>query len=776
MSYQVLARKWRPRNFQEVVGQQHVLQALHNALSQQRLHHAYLLSGTRGVGKTTIARILAKSLNCHQGITPTPCGECEACVAIDEGRFVDLLEIDAASRTKVEDTREILENVQYRPTQGRYKVYLIDEVHMLSRHSFNALLKTLEEPPPHVIFLLATTDPDRLPVTVLSRCLQFNLRALTREEIAAQLATVLNQENLPFDEAALSLLARSARGSMRDALSLTDQAIAQGDQAVRQTLVESMLGRIDPHDLLGLVEELAGDETDTVLQHLRQLQDRMADISDVLTELQTIYHQLALAQLAPAYLDSDLVAQQERMAELASRLGPAQIQVYYRIVLEGRRELPYAPDAFAGVEMTLLRLLAFRPVSDGAPADPGVAKKKAGKPSRSNVDSEPVTAPEPDAVPQPASAAGPATECTAAPQPEPAATPQSEPAPEPQPAPAPEAQAESPAAVERDPEEETLADLAAQQESILAESEQLRGSPTHLAEEPVADSAPDQESVGSNTPEAGSAPAAAQAPATRSLLATRAALQERLQRDTTAAGAGPQPRQQRATQQPQKPQQGHQNQQAEQPQQHQQPQQNQQTEQARQNQPPQEQQQNQPEPASSYAAQQPVPGASAEVQEQPATPEVPQAAPQAGERQQLSTGEQPATTEVTQAAQVDAWSASVDGLEVSGRVRQLLLHATLATPAESGTDAYVLTIAADQQALASEQALANLKEALRTLIGEQPLQVVYGDPGRTPFAIQQDIDSRRLDEATAMVERHPAITRLREELNAEIIPGSIKPL
>lgn len=371
MSYQVLARQWRPRTFAEVVGQQHVLQALNNALRHQRLHHAYLLSGTRGVGKTTIARILSRSLNCVTGITPEPCGQCEACVQIEQGRFVDLLEIDAASRTKVEDTREILENVQYRPTSGRYKVYLIDEVHMLSRHSFNALLKTLEEPPPHAIFLLATTEPDKLPITVLSRCLQFNLRALTREEIAGQLAHVLTAEAIPYDAAALDLLARAARGSMRDALSLTDQAIAQGDQRVQEQLVAQMLGQLDPRDNIALLNYLAQGDVEQSLQHLRSLLDRMTDISDLLAELQNLLHQLALVQCAPAYLDSGLISHKEAMQALAQRLAPEQIQVWYRMVLDGQRELPFAHDTFAAVEMVLLRLLTFRPAFTGEGIDKG---------------------------------------------------------------------------------------------------------------------------------------------------------------------------------------------------------------------------------------------------------------------------------------------------------------------------------------------------------------------------------------------------------------------
>src|SRR5690554_857260 len=306
MSYQVLARKWRPRNFSEVVGQQHVLRPLFNALQSGRLHHAWLLTGTRGVGKTTIARILAKSLNCEQGVTAEPCGQCGACTAIDQGRFVDLLEIDAASRTKVEDTRELLDNVQYAPTQGRYKVYLIDEVHMLSRHSFNALLKTLEEPPEHVKFLLATTDPEKLPVTVLSRCLQFHLRALTRTEIAEQLRHILAAESLPFDDEAVGLLARAAQGSMRNALSLTDQAIAQGNQAVVLESVRNMLGHIEGRRVLALLEHVVVGDASATLQTLRDMQDKVPDIAVVLPELQNALHQIALLQVSSDFADAEI--------------------------------------------------------------------------------------------------------------------------------------------------------------------------------------------------------------------------------------------------------------------------------------------------------------------------------------------------------------------------------------------------------------------------------------------------------------------------------------
>lgn len=359
MSYQVLARKWRPSQFSEVVGQQHVLKPLEHALDKQRLHHAYLFTGTRGVGKTTIARILAKALNCEQGITAVPCGSCSACIEIDQGRFVDLLEIDAASRTKVEDTRELLDNVQYRPTRGRYKVYLIDEVHMLSRHSFNALLKTLEEPPEHVKFLLATTDPQKLPVTILSRCLQFNLKALSNDDITQQLEFVLSQEQVPVESDALPLLARSAKGSMRDALSLTDQAIAQGDGSVELESVRQMLGNVPVADVAALVTCVLNGDAEAVMQRVDRMVSMVPDLSSVLIELQSLLHQLALVQQVPTAANA--FENPEALTPILRRMPAELIQVFYRIVLEGRREQAFAVDARSGLEMTLLRLLSFRP-------------------------------------------------------------------------------------------------------------------------------------------------------------------------------------------------------------------------------------------------------------------------------------------------------------------------------------------------------------------------------------------------------------------------------
>lgn len=379
MSYQVLARKWRPRTFSEMVGQEHVLRAIINALDNDRLHHAFLFTGTRGVGKTTIARILAKSLNCEQGVSSTPCGQCVSCQEIDDGRFIDLIEVDAASRTKVEDTRELLDNVQYAPTRGRYKVYLIDEVHMLSKHSFNALLKTLEEPPPHIKFLLATTDPQRLPVTILSRCLQFSLKRLPVELIAGHLEHILTAEQIEFEGAALAYLARAADGSMRDALSLLDQAIAFGGGHLTVSDVCAMLGSIDHHHVVDLLKALAAADGMALLAAVQQAAQQAPDFSALLEELLSLLHQIALCQCVPAAVtDSD--RDYEAIIALAEQITAEDVQLYYQIGLNGRRDLPLAPDLRSGFEMTLLRMLAFRPAgSTVVTSDAGKTKVRPQK-------------------------------------------------------------------------------------------------------------------------------------------------------------------------------------------------------------------------------------------------------------------------------------------------------------------------------------------------------------------------------------------------------------
>ena len=363
MSYQVLARKWRPQTFHELVGQSHVKQALVNALTQNRLHHAYLFTGTRGVGKTTIARIFAKSLNCDEGISASPCGQCSSCTDIEAGRYIDLLEIDAASRTKVEDTREILDNVQYAPTRGRYKVYLIDEVHMLSKHSFNALLKTLEEPPEHVKFLLATTDPQKLPVTILSRCLQFNLNALSQSEIKTQLQHVLTQEQLRFDNDALSVIAKAADGSMRDALSLTDQAIAQTNGDINNQAVQAMLGLMDTHYSQSLLAALLSQDGAALMSEIANVASKNPNYIALLDDLISLTHLTQLTQLVPQAAGFD-ETNADYIKHVAEHTSAQQVQVYYQLLLNGKKDLQWAPEPRLGFEMILLRLLAFQPAGN----------------------------------------------------------------------------------------------------------------------------------------------------------------------------------------------------------------------------------------------------------------------------------------------------------------------------------------------------------------------------------------------------------------------------
>ncbi|NMP16555.1 DNA polymerase III subunit gamma/tau [Thalassotalea sp. Y01] len=362
MSYQVLARKWRPKDFTQLMGQEHVVTVLMNALSQQRLHHAYLFTGTRGVGKTTIARIFAKSLNCEQGVTANPCGQCDVCLDIDAGRFVDLLEIDAASRTKVDDTREILDNVQYAPSRGRYKVYLIDEVHMLSKSSFNALLKTLEEPPEHVKFILATTDPQKLPVTVLSRCLQFHLKALTPTQIETKLKEILDAETVTFEEDAIALLAKAARGSMRDSLSLTDQAIAQGQGHIVSDNVVQMLGGVDQNWVYKILVALLKQNPQELMQLSQDIASYAPNYHRLLAELLQLLHQVALWQLVPNGVDLD--AQKAKLIDKFARaMAPEDVQLYYQIAVNGRKDLAYAGDEQSGFDMVMLRMLAFKPAA-----------------------------------------------------------------------------------------------------------------------------------------------------------------------------------------------------------------------------------------------------------------------------------------------------------------------------------------------------------------------------------------------------------------------------
>lgn len=456
MSYQVLARKWRPRTFHELVGQEHVQRALVNALDQGRLHHAYLFTGTRGVGKTTLARILAKCLNCtdkgegDDGVTSTPCGRCDSCQSIDQGRFVDLIEVDAASRTKVEDTRELLDNVQYAPTQGRYKVYLIDEVHMLSTSSFNALLKTLEEPPPHVKFLLATTDPQKLPPTVLSRCLQFTLKHMPPERIVGHLSKVLEAEQVPFEESALWLLGKAAAGSMRDAMSLTDQSIAFGQGEVRHADVAAMLGTLDHRHVLALIEALAEVDAARLLQEVASLAEQGPDFGAVLDDLTAVLHRLAIGQMVPSALDNGH-GDRQALLELAGRFAAEDVQLYYQIGVQGRADMAHAPDLRTALEMTLLRMLAFRPQGVPRPARTplpmrGETAPQAGSPPAAQPDSR--SEPQPEVQTQAQTPAQNQAQNQAQPQPHVQPAPQPEPQPEPGAPSSSETQAQTAAPVE----------------------------------------------------------------------------------------------------------------------------------------------------------------------------------------------------------------------------------------------------------------------------------------------------------------------------------------
>ena len=379
MSYQVLARKWLPKSFATLVGQEHVVRALTHALTEQRLHHAYLFTGTRGVGKTTIARILAKSLNCEAGVSAEPCGSCSACQEIDSGRFVDLLEVDAATNTRVDEMRQLLENAVYAPTRGRYKVYVIDEVHMLSNSAFNAMLKTLEEPPEHVKFILATTDPQKIPVTVLSRCLQFNLKQMPPPAICGHLTRILDAEGVPFEPSALNLLARSAAGSMRDALSLLDQAIAHGSGRVEESQVRDMLGTVDLDYLFDLLDALNAGDTPRMLAIADDMTGRSLSFDSALQELANLLTRLQVAQLAPQAIADDL-PERDRLLALAAAMDAEFVQLAYQIAIHGRQELPLAPDEYAGFVMTLLRLAAFRP--DDGSAEKMSSQRPASQPAR----------------------------------------------------------------------------------------------------------------------------------------------------------------------------------------------------------------------------------------------------------------------------------------------------------------------------------------------------------------------------------------------------------
>ncbi|RUO64952.1 DNA polymerase III, gamma subunit /DNA polymerase III, tau subunit [Pseudidiomarina planktonica] len=748
MSYQVLARKWRPQTFTDVVGQQHVLRPLISALESQRLHHAYLFTGTRGVGKTTIARILAKSLNCEQGIQATPCGECGACKEIDSGRFVDLLEIDAASRTKVEDTRELLDNVQYRPTRGRYKVYLIDEVHMLSRHSFNALLKTLEEPPEHVKFLLATTDPQKLPVTVLSRCLQFNLKALSRDEIAGHIDYVLQQEKIPYDKSALPALARAAQGSLRDALSLTDQAIAQGQQSVSQEAVQTMLGAVPGAQIAKLLNHIIRGQGAEMLALLDSVAGQIPDLSSLLTELQYTLHQLALIQVVPESAEALSLSPAE--TRLAQQIPAELVQVMYDIVAAGRRDLPFAADARSGVEMTLLRLLAFRPeYIDVEETSADVTTQE-----------RPVPAP-------PASAT--ATASPAATKPEPATEDTAENTVENKvedtAASNIEAKAESgmpnqdannsAPATSADTELDSLADsyqdneddadeLFAAQEEIQTQADQLRGTNSTA-------NTPQPETPQRETPAPEQASANATSSAMANLLATRSQLTQKkkpLNKESEAKLCQPEVKTSTTADEDSRESLGD----------------------AADN-----VAESATESATENVAEVAIESVIDSAPQQQASPEAAQVAPASPA---LTEPAAAPTIEFTEnaklAAEVDRWSAIVDTLPLTGLSRQLALNAVLHE--HSKTD-YEVRLAEQHKHLLNDTTRQNLIDALAEALPDAQVRIeVAGQTEATPLQIQQQLDTERAKRARAALENDPQVQALQKRFGATMIEESLQVL
>ncbi|PWW15965.1 MULTISPECIES: DNA polymerase III subunit gamma/tau [Pseudidiomarina] len=788
MSYQVLARKWRPRNFAQVVGQQHVLKPLFNALKTGRLHHAWLLTGTRGVGKTTIARILAKSLNCEQGITAEPCGTCSACVAIEQGRFVDLLEIDAASRTKVEDTRELLDNVQYAPTQGRFKVYLIDEVHMLSRHSFNALLKTLEEPPEHVKFLLATTDPQKLPITVLSRCLQFNLKALSRDEIANHLQQVLSAEQIPFDADAIQALARAAQGSLRDALSLTDQAIAQGEQAVTVAGVQQMLGSVPGYEVAQLLQQIVAGDAAGMMQTLDNVASQVPDLAGLLPELQQTVQQMALFQVVPH--SAWVIQLDEQAQQLAGQLAAELLQVFYDILVQGRRDLALAADVRSGVEMTLLRLLAFRPQSLEVNEIPAVAGSSTAvkKPQAASA-TESVQA---DAVYQQTLHGAADTEHQVA---ESAAPPDSKPvaaehqSEQTHAAPVTSVQAadddEIPAYLgdDDDDDDDRFADFAVTPGATHAASTAPVAAPSVAA-----DAATGQRAAGLAAP----APSASSKPDLAALMATRAALVEKQQsskQPTSASAAAPElvaptelasaavevpatapaEQAQAAVEVPAPAEQARAAVEVPAP-----------AEQARVVAPV----ATPAEPAApvesarsvAEAAGAPAPAPEPAATTEPATPAAPAQPANAGLAtpavSTLQLDQLELAPQIRLAAEIDGWAAMIDHLELHGLTRQLARNGNLQKTAQG----HVLVCQKNWAYLLNDAAIDTIKQGMLAQFDIQLLDVVIGDTQQaTPAEIQQYIDAQRLARAKQTLQQDPVAQQLAQVFGAELQEDSVQP-
>jgi DNA polymerase-3 subunit gamma/tau len=752
MSYQVLARKWRPSKFSELVGQEHVVTAISNALDNNRLHHAYLFTGTRGVGKTTIARIFAKSLNCESGLSANPCGQCGTCKDIEQGRFVDLLEIDAASRTKVDDTRELLDNVQYRPTQGDYKVYLIDEVHMLSKHSFNALLKTLEEPPPHVKFLLATTDPQKLPVTILSRCLQFNLKALSREQIQQQLSYVLTQEQINHEPAALAQLARAANGSMRDALSLTDQAIAQGNNQISASIVTDMLGLMDKNQILKMLHSLIEGHKEAVFEQVEALAQTAPNYANVLDELMSLLHQIAMTQVVPEACKLETISARA-IYKLAGAISKEQVQLLYQMALQGKQDLPHSMDSRSGFEMVLLRMLAFTPAIE---VEDFVEIIKSDMHNHLVEVGEMVTfAPAPvTASVEPAAVIEPISVIVEEPQENPEEKVDfsevmndmfAEPEPEPEPEPVPEPEIESSPKIGSDPLLSELVDIM--DEAAEMHPHQFDGSDLppeaymdndDYSEVPIdvqvqQDSQPQVKAVSHDTlddllslRDELSAPATT--PEIKSTVQLQTAEQEPIEREPTELEIVPLP------------------------------------------------------PV--------VPSSSADADESE-DPSQPLAQPERDPSKMglVHHGDMPAVNfqqvqaeqltailpngdKLTSAAQIDEWANTISKLNLGGLNKQLALHSAFQRNAKT------VTLLLDEQKshLQSDAAIEVVCTALSNHFGEPiNVNVTCGQPAHTPFSLQMQINQIRKAHAEAIFNSDPELQKLKNTFGASVVDGSLKP-
>jgi DNA polymerase-3 subunit gamma/tau len=754
MSYQVLARKWRPSKFSELVGQEHVVTAISNALDNNRLHHAYLFTGTRGVGKTTIARIFAKSLNCESGLSANPCGQCGTCKDIEQGRFVDLLEIDAASRTKVDDTRELLDNVQYRPTQGDYKVYLIDEVHMLSKHSFNALLKTLEEPPPHVKFLLATTDPQKLPVTILSRCLQFNLKALSREQIQQQLSYVLTQEQINHEPAALAQLARAANGSMRDALSLTDQAIAQGNNQISASIVTDMLGLMDKNQILKMLHSLIEGHKEAVFEQVEALAQTAPNYANVLDELMSLLHQIAMTQVVPEACKLETISARA-IYKLAGAISKEQVQLLYQMALQGKQDLPHSMDSRSGFEMVLLRMLAFTPAIE---VEDFVEIIKSDMHNHLVEVGEMVTfAPAPvTASVEPAAVIEPISVIVEEPQENPEEKvdfsevmndmfAEPEPEPEPEPVPELEPEIESSPKIGSDPLLSELVDIM--DEAAEMHPHQFDGSDLppeaymdndDYSEVPIdvqvqQDSQPQVKAVSHDTlddllslRDELSAPATT--PEIKSTVQLQTAEQEPIEREPTELEIVPLP------------------------------------------------------PV--------VPSSSADADESE-DPSQPLAQPERDPSKMglVHHGDMPAVNfqqvqaeqltailpngdKLTSAAQIDEWANTISKLNLGGLNKQLALHSAFQRNAKT------VTLLLDEQKshLQSDAAIEVVCTALSNHFGEPiNVNVTCGQPAHTPFSLQMQINQIRKAHAEAIFNSDPELQKLKNTFGASVVDGSLKP-